>query len=201
MKELLKALLQKLLLRRLFWTGSKDAVYITFDDGPHPINTPNILNHLKKLNKNATFFVVGKEVEQFPELTKFIQDSGHRLAYHSYFHKEPNKQSFSEFRDDLQKAKELEEKYDISFNRIYRPPYGQLSVIKTVYLLITGWKIAMWSIDSEDSFVQADESIKIVKNAIKSGSIILFHDDYAKTSESMPEFLDAIKNYPCSVIK
>ena len=104
------------------------------------------------------------------------------------------KTSLKKFIVDLNKTKLLEKKFGIKF-KYYRPPYGDLSLLATLWLIFNNWKIVMWSLDSMDSFNESDDVLKVVHpDNIKDGEILLFHDDYKLTVEILPTILERIKN-------
>lgn len=167
-------------------------IYITFDDGPHNINTAKVLSVLKNKNIKGTFFIVGKEIEQNYELLKRIIREGHSIGYHSFSHTNITKQSLFEFHKDIQKGKTILKELN-SNQLLYRPPYGKLSLIKLLYLYLNQWKTIMWSIDSRDSFISPENVIENLSNTLfKGGDIILFHDDYENTADILNIIIDKI---------
>jgi len=169
--------------------AKNNAIYITFDDGPNPDYTDIILQAFKKQNMSATFFLVGSEMDKYPELVRRIYDQGHTVGYHSYSHDSQKSVSFSDFLNDLKKARALADKFSIKIN-LYRPPYGDLTLFKFLWLILSGWKIIMWSHDSRDSFDEKEAVLQAIKQqTIEPGSIHLFHDDYVNTADIMSEVL------------
>ncbi|RDH83776.1 MAG: hypothetical protein DIZ80_06460 [endosymbiont of Galathealinum brachiosum] len=176
-----------------FHSSSKD-IYITFDDGPSSDNTCVILDVFKKHKMTATFFLIGSEMEKHPDIVKRIINEDHAIGYHSFSHKSLKSISFFEFIEDLKSAKLLFNKYSIK-NKFYRPPYGDLTVFKFLWMIVTGWKIIMWSHDSRDSFDDKNIVLEsILHEEIQFGSIHLFHDDYDDTAEIMPKILEHYSN-------
>jgi peptidoglycan/xylan/chitin deacetylase (PgdA/CDA1 family) len=163
----------KLILVRRIWgfSSSKNSVYLTFDDGPHPEITPWILNLLQKENIKATFFCVGDNVKKYPEILNQILSEGHRIGNHSMYHKN----AFKTTKDDYLDSINLAEKY-ISSN-LYRPPYGRLPYIWEAEIL-KKFKLVMWtwlSYDYDDK-VSVNRILKKAKK-IKSGDILVLHDN------------------------
>jgi len=190
MNDFLKNLIYSTLPDHIINRGKKGAIYITFDDGPHPENTPKILNILEKTNAKATFFMTGSEMERFPEIVKSVVDQGHSIGYHSYSHSSYKKISLKTIRDELSIGKVLASKAGININ-LFRPAYGDLTVLSFLYLILTGWKIVMWSLDSRDSFDTKDQVIKTVDiSKLADGDILLFHDDYQLTLDILPEIME-----------
>ncbi|MFT6260409.1 MAG: peptidoglycan/xylan/chitin deacetylase (PgdA/CDA1 family) [Bermanella sp.] len=184
----------RVLKKFLIWLSSliiirsnKDEfIYLTFDDGPHPENTAKLLAILDRHEVKATFFMVGKEIDLYPQIAKQVYSKGHTLGYHSYDHSHAKDSSYKQVLHDLSHAKVLEDKYGLSFNRLYRPPFGALTLATFLAILVKGWKIVLWSKDSMDSYTDIEnvcENLSI--DNIKGGDIILLHDDYADTSSTI----------------
>ncbi len=168
-------------------------IYLTFDDGPHPTNTLKVLKVLDKYNMKASFFMVGQEVEKFPNIALDVQSKGHTLGYHSYGHKNLKHISYSCFIDDLNKAKKLEKKYNLNFNKLYRPPYGGLSLLALIHLKLKSWKVILWSKDSMDSYSDTHDFCEVLqKNSLSDGEVILMHDDGQNTADNLDRLLKAL---------
>ncbi|HED36281.1 MAG TPA: polysaccharide deacetylase family protein [Gammaproteobacteria bacterium] len=189
MNKILKTITYSLLSRFIIKRGNKSSVYITFDDGPHPDNTPKIIELLKNFNVKATFFMTGSEMEKYPEVVKMVATSGHTIGYHSYTHASYKKMSILKIINELSSGRSIARKSGVSL-RLFRPPYGDLKVISFLYLIITGWRVVMWSLDSRDSFDSKDKVLETIDpKKIIGGDILLFHDDYEMTLEILPVIL------------
>ena len=128
-------------------------------------------------------------MEKYPEVFKQIINDGHSVGYHSYQHQSLKNVTFAELLKDLAVYKKIMSTFKIR-RKIYRPPYGDLSLIGMLWLALTGWKIIMWSRDSRDSF---DDAVAVKNNVappnVRGGDILLFHDDYQQTAEVLGEIL------------
>lgn len=163
--------LQKM-LDGLIWTWDKDRVHLTFDDGPHPDTTPWILDYLDEISVNATFFVVGEQVEKHPQLFESIKSRGHAIGNHGYRHVKAWNLSVEEFQENVNRGA------DISGSKLFRPPYGQI-----------GWRqyqeikydhqVVMWSIMPGDfnKSLNVSKTIRRINNQLKGGDIIVLHDN------------------------
>ncbi|MEO7922784.1 MAG: polysaccharide deacetylase family protein [Chitinophagaceae bacterium] len=169
--------LKKIYPRRLWKMNTKDKiVYLTFDDGPHPLATPFVLDQLKRYQAKATFFCIGKNVVEYPSIYQRILQEGHRTGNHTYTHPNGWKKSPGIYLEDIKEAT----KYIRS--KLFRPPYGRISQsqAKGINEAIgdRSAKIVMWDVLSGDF----DESLikeKCLENVIKNssaGSIVVFHD-------------------------
>jgi peptidoglycan-N-acetylglucosamine deacetylase len=171
----------------------KDAVALTFDDGPHPEFTPMALAVLAKYDMKATFFTIGENVEKYPALAQQIVNEGHQLGNHSYFHREyqslPLKQQLAEIdRTDL-----VLEHFDGHRRHTFRPPRGELSPSLLFALMRRKQTVVMWSYDSMDYQHLGAKSIvqRFVDQPIQRGEIVLMHDDNIHTLTALEELLSS----------
>lgn len=162
-------------------------VYLTFDDGPIPEATPWVLDTLDKFGVKATFFMVGQNIERYPELLEEVKKRGHKAANHSLHHIRGLGISPQEYKDDVKVC----ESYTGS--GLYRPPHGwltpgQLKEMKKHY------KVIMYDLVTRDysKKVTAEDVIDNIKNLTRDGSIIVFHDSLKsieKLKKALPESL------------
>ena len=179
-------------LRRVFYSLFKafiirkaepGAIYLTFDDGPHPENTEKILYSLAKYKAEATFFMIGEQMDRYPEIVESVIRAGHTIGYHSYNHRSLKKSSVTDIRIDLSKVDSLSSRFNYPI-KLYRPPFGDLTPYAFLLLLLHRRKIVMWSLDCRDSFDPVDQVIANINPLkLEDGEIILFHDDYAHAQE------------------
>lgn len=154
--------------------STEKIIYLTFDDGPHPIATPFVLDELKKYNAKATFFCIGKNVVLYPEIYQRILTEGHSVGNHTFNHLNGWKTKTETYIENILSAKK-------QINSIlFRPPYGKISLqqLKILHQSKTFFKVIMWSVLSGDFDVEIS-NIKCLNNVIKNtdkGSIIVFHD-------------------------
>jgi peptidoglycan-N-acetylglucosamine deacetylase len=151
-------------------------IYLTFDDGPHPLATSFVLDELKKYNAKATFFCIGKNVEAHPDIYFRIIDEGHRSGNHTQNHLNGWKTSNDVYLNNIAEAT----RYINS--ELFRPPYGRIkkSQAKNISGAIKniGAKIIMWSVLSGDfdTNVSKEKCLQNVVSNTKAGSIVVFHD-------------------------
>lgn len=194
MSNLIKKLLLFFISKWVWKKGPKGAVYLTFDDGPHPERTKLILNILKQKGVVATFFMTGEEMDRRPDIVQDVISNGHNIGYHSYEHKNLNEMDKGEIINDLRIIKELASKFGTDIH-LYRPPYGELSVGRILWCMLNGIKIVLWSIDSNDSFVDTPEEIMNTINEaiVAEGDILLLHDDTGVTVEVLPALINLLE--------
>jgi peptidoglycan/xylan/chitin deacetylase (PgdA/CDA1 family) len=155
---------------------SSSKIAFTFDDGPNPLYTPQLLDLLKMNHIKATFFVVGSKAEKYPELISRMQDEGHLIGIHNYVHKSNWVMSPWKIQQDLRKSASIIEKITGEHSIYYRPPWGLLTLFD--FLLMKQYRIILWSKMAEDWRSKGgSEKIekRLLKN-IKNGEIILLHD-------------------------
>jgi peptidoglycan/xylan/chitin deacetylase (PgdA/CDA1 family) len=168
--------------------NSQNNVWLTFDDGPSPEVTPFILNTLKEERVKATFFLVGEQIELYPELFNQIIKDGHLIANHSYSHRNGWKSNKSAYLNDIQKCQQL-----MPDNKLFRPPYGRISPLQIRHLK-KKYKIILWDVLSWDfSFYYTPKKVKenVLKNA-KQGSIIVFHNNWKSFKNLKPILKETI---------
>lgn len=161
--------------------GSDRKIALSFDDGPDPDITPQVLELLKKKHIKAGFFLVGEKVEQDPGLLEKIISDGHVVGNHSYSHKN----NFG-FRSKNKVLKELQKTDALIFRssgkrlKLFRPPFGVTNPNIAGAARILEYAVVGWSIRSLDTMGKSREkTIKRVNRRLKPGSLILFHDTHA----------------------
>jgi len=178
------------LYRGSHWRFNVDrkAVYLTFDDGPVPELTPWVLDLLDKYNIKATFFCVGDNVQKNPEIFQMIQDKGHKIGNHTFYHIKGLETDTKSYLEDVREAGKLIK------SKLFRPPYGhmrfsQFNELKKQY------KVIMWDVVTRDysRLMTADQVFKVVKKYVRNGSIIVFHDSIKagdRMKESLPKSIE-----------
>ena len=168
--KFIQALFPSLIWRKE--TKNKE-VWLTFDDGPEPEVTTWILAILKKENVKATFFLIGKQIEQYPKLVGDIINEGHAIANHSYSHKNGWLTYKKKYLADVEKCQKL-----MPNNSLFRPPYGKITKTQ-IAALKTKYKIILWDVLGWD-FQQNTTPERVKKNILnntKAGSIIVLHNN------------------------
>ncbi len=165
--------LVKPLMKELLWNmpASDATVYLTFDDGPVPEVTPWVLDTLGEYGAKATFFCIGKNVEQYPGSLDRIRREGHSVGNHTYDHPNGwNTGRFSYLRNALHCQR-------LTGSRLFRPPYGRITR-QQVRALRKRFTIVMWDVLSADFDTRLDGAT-CVRNVVEHsvpGSIVVFHD-------------------------
>ena len=168
--------------RRLFDVRAtldrRDAVALTFDDGPHPEGTRAILEGLEEARAPATFFLVGEQVERYPELAAAIVAGGHQIGIHCHRHRNLMRLTPRQVADDLRRAAEVIATAAGVEPRYYRPPYGVLTTPALLLARAHGWQTVLWRREGADWEVRATpRSIadRILRH-VAPGDVLLLHD-------------------------
>lgn len=164
---------------------------LTFDDGPWPETTEEVLTILERFEVPATFFVTGRQVERFPHLAQRMVMSGHAIANHSWTHPMETMDSETAIRE-LEGTNRLIEQATGVRPALFRPPGGNLNTRLVDYAKRARFAVMMWSADSEDYYVSTPLIVDNVLQAVRPGGIVLFHDgggDQQATVEALPQLL------------
>lgn len=165
-------------LRKLYGAGftwniptQTNEIFITFDDGPHPRVTPFVLDCLQLYNATATFFCIGKNVQEHPGVYKQIIDQGHSVGNHTQDHLNGWKVNDQLYFDNISIAKSYIN------SRLFRPPYGRISRSQVKHLA-AGFDIIMWNVLSGDFDVNLspEKCLRNVTANTRPGSVVVFHD-------------------------
>ena len=163
-------------------------IALTFDDGPHPVYTEELLDGLKKRKVRATFFLIGNNIEGNEEIVKRMAEEGHLIGSHTYNHVQLNKLSELKAKEEILKG----------CNKIYettgvcpsfvRPPFGEWK--KNLDFCVTMLPV-FWDVDTLDWKSQNIGSIlSIVEKEVRDGSIILMHDGYQTSVDAALKIVD-----------
>lgn len=158
-------------------TNTDGLISLTFDDGPCP-NTLKVLEILKRENQKATFFCIGHKIEEHPEIFEKIIAHGHEVGNHSYSHHNLSPLfPIDNIHQEISKTNELIEGKTGKINGLYRPPFGVMTpkiaeVVRQLKLNVIGW-----SIRSLDTVRTPDQTINHINGRLKSGDVVLLHDD------------------------
>jgi peptidoglycan/xylan/chitin deacetylase (PgdA/CDA1 family) len=159
---------------------------LTFDDGPDPASTPQILEILGKHNIKGIFFCNGRAAENYRELMDLIVAGGHSIGNHAYTHPDGWRTGSQGYIADVSKASRF------TSTTLFRPPYGRLR-IKQFRILRGKYNIVFWDIMPYDFDVNfgSEKSLRILKKLIRPGSIIVLHDNPGSSAlKFLPEFID-----------
>jgi len=164
-------------------------IALTFDDGPDPKVTIQILETLNKYDAKATFFMLGSRVEYYPEIAKKVQEAGHELGNHTWNHPDLTKAGVAKVRNEINETSSIIENVTGQKVTAFRPPYG---AVNKVVRSQTNLPVVLWDVDTLDwKHRDPDQLLVHVNGATKDGSIILMHDIHQSTADG----LDAVLAY------
>lgn len=175
-------------------TGEEDVakkIALTFDDGPHPRYTEQLLDGLKERNVVATFFVTGENAQNYPNIIRREQEEGHLIGNHTYSHIQLTSGNRETFREELVKTNEILKNITGETVSFVRPPYGSWD--KSFEKELNMFPV-LWNIDPLDWCSHNAECIaaKVVENA-GDGDIILMHDYYDTSVTAALEVVDVLQ--------
>lgn len=166
-------------------------VALTFDDGPHPYYTEQLLDGLKERGVKVTFFVTGQHAEKYPDIIKRISEEGHLIGNHTYSHIQLNATNRDAYRQELIQTNEI--LYDLTGKEIeyVRPPYGSWD--KRLEKELDMFPV-LWSVDPLDWCSSNTASVtKKVVDKVEENDIILMHDEYESTVTAALQIIDILQ--------
>ena len=168
----------------------KKKVALTFDDGPSSKYTPLLLEGLKERGVHATFFLMGKNIEGKEVLVKQMQEEGHLIGNHTYNHVQLDKISKEAAKEEIETTNQ--EIYEITgvYPAWLRPPYGEWRKNLDFYV---GMFPVLWDVDTLDwKSKNVDSIMRIVKNEVEDGAVILMHDAYQSSVDAALQIVDLL---------
>ncbi|WP_242359674.1 polysaccharide deacetylase family protein [Lactococcus petauri] len=168
----------------------KKLIALTFDDGPNPTTTPQLLDILESKKVPVTFFALGENAQQYPEIIAQEAKNGHEVASHTWDHKDLQTLSREEQKKEILNANQLINKITGQDVSLYRPPYGSYN---EDILKLTSLTIVNWSVDTNDwRYNTSEPVIENALNYVYDGSIILLHDIHPWSVEAVPQIIDTL---------
>ncbi len=159
----------------------RKAVYLTFDDGPIPEVTPQVLAVLDRYGVKGTFFMVGENVVKHPEVYAMVCNGGHSVGNHTYNHMKGLRVRTRTYIDNVEKADAV-----LGGTRLFRPPYGRFWFWQKLALFRLGYGLYLWDVLTHDynPNYTPERMLSIIRRYTRNGSIINFHDSI-KSNERM----------------
>jgi len=173
---------------------TEPVVAMTFDDGPHPKLTPRLLDMLKERGVKATFYVIGQNVVQYPEIVQRMVAEGHEIGNHTFTHPSLPKIGPARVGEEISKSNAAIEQTVGVRPTTMRPPYGAINPSITKRLNDEfDLPVILWSVDPQDWKIRKASHVSshILQNA-HPGAIILAHDIHPSTIDAMPVALDGL---------
>lgn len=170
-------------------------VALTFDDGPHPTHTREVLGILRRHGAKATFFVIGKKAEANPALLREMAADGHDIGVHTYSHDRLlNMRPESQIEEEIEKTAELIERLTGRRPTLFRPPVGFTSPRITLVVRWLGINVVGWTLRAFDGMQSLDSKLIVSRIAprLTHGSIVLLHDAF-ENRDTRPSSIDALE--------
>ena len=169
----------------------KGKVALTFDDGPHPVCTPQLLDGLKKRDVKVTFFVTGENVESYPEIVKRASEEGHLIGNHTFHHVQLTAANSDDFKKEIISTNDIIQEVTGKETSFIRPPYGSWD---KKYEKELNMFPVHWDVDPLDwCSTNVDKIVRSVLAGTKENSIILIHDSYDSTVTAALQVVDILK--------
>ena len=175
--------------RDITWRGPTHSAdggtcfHLTFDDGPHPESTPLLLNYLNEVEIRATFFFLGSQAEQFPDLVRAVVEAGHQVGNHGWTHRSAWRTPKEETLSDFKRAETLLEDLAGQSVRYVRPPYGRFTPALRMWCRDGGRRLVLWDLMPGDFLTSLPSREKLIDriagrivSKIKPGSIVVLHE-------------------------
>ena len=184
-------------IRQVKLSSKKKVVALTFDDGPAPNTTPQILEILKEKNVKGTFFLIGQNLKKFPQIGQQIVADGHTLGNHTWHHWRNLMMEFTAAHEIEDTAALMYEVTGVKTS-LFRPPNGFLHNGLSDYALKRKDAVVLWSVDSGDwrgSRVTVEALVNRVVEGVKPGGIVLMHDgggDRSRTVQALPKIIEEL---------
>lgn len=181
-------------------------IALTFDDGPHPRYTPQILDILDKYGIKATFFAIGINADRYPDTMEMVISRGHEIGNHTYTHPHVDRIDSLTLHGEIEKCESALFSHTDYKTKLFRPPEGMIDGYVKSVIKQLDYKVILWDIDTMDWAHTPPEVIadNVIKN-VSSGDIILMHDYisyYSPTPEALEQFIPVLleKGYKFVVI-
>ncbi len=167
------------------------ARYLTFDDGPEPDYTPHLLDLLAEHRVHASFFLIGKKIEQYPDLVERMVAEGHMIGNHSYSHRLFKSLSLREQLEEFRRTDEVLRTFDARPRHRVRMPQGYLDTRLLLHCARHGRSIVYWSYDSLD-YQKPTHDVFVARLRAQPplpGDIVLMHDDSHRAVDALRSLL------------
>jgi len=192
------------LFERILWRAptNEPKIAITFDDGPHAISTPLILELLQRLNVPATFFLVGKHLEKQQGIAREMVDAGHEIGNHTFSHSLLYLSTKNRIRDEITRTDSLLRNIDGAEPKFFRPPAGFFTKQVLDIADQLGYKTVVGDVYPRDPHLPGKKKIvdRVLQRTV-AGSIIILHDggntqrvDRSQTLEAISEIIPSLKD-------
>lgn len=176
-------------------------IAFTFDDGPRPEGTQDLIDLLDVKNVRGTFFVVGQQAEKYPDLVRELASRGHEVDNHSWSHPLIETVSAKAFQLELDKTRFLIKKLTGRETFLFRAPGGTEDYLRHDLVVPWGYRMVLWTVHTLDHEKPPPEQIRErVLDGARDGAIVLFHTGVKSTLEALPDLIDTLKEQGYSFV-
>lgn len=178
-------------------SGRKRLIALTFDDGPYAVATPLLLDVLRDLGVKATFFYIGRDAEQYPELTHRTQVEGHEIADHTYSHPNLDQLSAAQVALEITKGAHVLHRYsnDPGIDNLFRPPHGRFTEETLDVAQQLRYHTILWSDDPGDWRTLTPQALAShIEQHATEPEIVLLHSGRTPTIAMLPEVVARFRN-------
>lgn len=173
---------------------ARAAVALTFDDGPSPRYTPQIQQLLDDHGAKATFFVMGRHAQRYPNLVRRLAVAGHEIGNHTYTHPHPPQIDVETLTEEIEATRLVLQRLGVPFSGLFRPPYSQLTSDEEEYIQESHRRLILWNIDSGDwRGLSAGQIVQRVASQLQPGAIIVFHDSNEHEAADRQPTVEALR--------
>jgi peptidoglycan/xylan/chitin deacetylase (PgdA/CDA1 family) len=181
---------------------SQKIVHFSFDDGPDPEYTLDLLEVLKTYQVPASFFLVGKKAELHPEIVAKIREYGHEIGWHTYFHQHAYRMFFCKSKTSIRRGIGMPSALAGGMVTWFRPPWGALNLFQYLEVRRLGLRPVLWTANAQDWLLKSTSSliVKRLAQRVRPGAIIVLHDSGgepgapANTLQALPEVIIRLRS-------
>lgn len=166
---------------------TRKAIAITFDDGPNPVYTPQVMEIFRKAQGKATFFMIGSQIEKHPEVVCAVHAEGHEIGNHSFTHPALTKLQRLEVKGELVQTEALIEQLTGVKPRAFRPPYfDRNEMVGSVSEELRYHMIGAMNTETNDwALPGVAHILEKTRSEVKPGNILIFHDGFDDRSQTI----------------
>ncbi len=164
-------------------------IALTFDDGPYPMFTPLLLDELRAMHVHATFFLIGRDAQQWPGIARLIEADGNEIADHTYTHPDLDHETNAQVREEILKGRDVlwHLTHDASVRDLMRPPHGRYTAATLRVAQRLGYKVVLWTDDSGDWRTLTPKQVETnLLHYASAPDIVLLHSGKLATIEALP---------------
>lgn len=177
--------------------GNGKLIALTFDDGPYPVFTPLLLDRLNDLHVHATFFLIGRDAQEWPGLAQRIEADGDEIGDHTYSHPDLDRETPAQVREEILRGRDVlwQLTKDPSVKWMMRPPHGRYTEETLAVAQSLGYHVILWTDDSGDwKTVTPEHIVEHVEHFATQPDIVLLHNGKLATVEALPEIVRAFRD-------